>query len=234
MMRRSSLGGRRRASCALDPPRADAIICSTACRSIRGARTSPVRIGFQQRPPANGPGFRVDRQLDRIRREFDGAKHNGAVVHRRAKGPGIGRLSLCELPVQRFLLDPVPEGVALLPQGRQVIQRRTDRPRIRIRDQRKVDGDELEGLAVGVLHARQGGVESPVEHVVEPQIAEHESRSGENFIHTDHEPGRRYRQRSARANAQASPPRRALSSALARSTPALLQRADGRRATRCR
>ena len=82
---------------------------------------------FQQRPPASGPGFRVDRQPDRIRREFDGAKHDGAVVHRRAEGPGIGHLSLCELPVQRFLLDPVPKGVALLPQGRQVIQRRTDR-----------------------------------------------------------------------------------------------------------
>jgi hypothetical protein len=111
-----------------------------------------------------------------------------ARVHGRAEGPGIGRLSLCELPVQRLLLDPVPEGFALLPQGRQVIQRRTDRGGIRIRDQLKVDSDQLEGLTVGVLHVRQGRVESPAEHVVKPQIAEHECRSGENFIHTGHEP----------------------------------------------
>ena len=45
---------------------------------------------------------------------------------------------------------------------------------------------------------------------------------------------RHYCQRSARANAQASPPRRALSSALVRSTPALLQRADGRNCSRWR
>ncbi len=51
-----------------------------------------------------------------------------------------------------------------------------------------MDSDELEGLAVGVLHVRQGRVESPAEHVVEPQIAEHECRSSENFIHTGHEP----------------------------------------------
>src|ERR1700733_13921054 len=70
---------------------------------------------FQQRPPASGPAFRVDRQRDRILREFDGAKHDGAVIHRRAEGLGIGRLSLCELPVRRLLPDPVPEGVALLP-----------------------------------------------------------------------------------------------------------------------
>jgi hypothetical protein len=90
--------------------------------------------------------------------------------------------------VQRLLLDPVPEGIALLPQGPQVIERRTDRRGIRIRDQLKVDSDELEGLAVGVLHMRQGRVEIPAEHVVEPQIAEHECRSSENFIHTGHEP----------------------------------------------
>ena len=45
MMRRSSLGGRPTASCALDRSRCDAIICSTVCRSIRGACTSPVRTG---------------------------------------------------------------------------------------------------------------------------------------------------------------------------------------------
>ena len=87
----------------------------------------------------------------------NGAEHDGAVVHRRAEGPGIGRLSLCELPAQRLLLDPVPEGVTLLPQGRQIIQRRTDRRRIRIRDQRKVDSDELEGLAVGGLLGQPNG-----------------------------------------------------------------------------
>jgi len=38
MMRRSSLGRRRRASCALD--RADALICSTVCRSMRGAQNT--------------------------------------------------------------------------------------------------------------------------------------------------------------------------------------------------
>ena len=96
----------------------------------KGSVHEPRENRFQQRPPACGPGFRVDRQLNRIRREFDGAKDDGAVVHRRAEGPGIGRLSLCELPVQPLLLDPVPEGVALLPQGRQVIQRRTDRRKI--------------------------------------------------------------------------------------------------------
>jgi hypothetical protein len=52
----------------------------------------------------------------------------------------------------------------------------------------KVDSDELVGLGVGVLHMRQGRVESPAEHVVEPQIAEHECRSSENFLHTGHEP----------------------------------------------
>jgi hypothetical protein len=67
-------------------------------------------------------------------------------------------------------------------QGRQVIQGGTDRGQIRTRDRLKVDSDELEGLTVGVLHMRQGRVESPAKHVVEPQIAEHECRSGENFI----------------------------------------------------
>jgi hypothetical protein len=51
-----------------------------------------------------------------------------------------------------------------------------------------VDSYELEGLAVGVLHLRQGRVKSSAEHVVEPQIAEHECRSGENFIDAGHEP----------------------------------------------
>ncbi len=71
----------------------------------KGSVHEPRENRFQQRPPASGPGFRVDRQRDRIRREFDGAKHDGAVVHRRAEGLGIGRVSLCELPVQRLLLD---------------------------------------------------------------------------------------------------------------------------------
>jgi hypothetical protein len=48
-----------------------------------------------------------------------------------------------------------------------------------------VDSYELEGLAVGVLHLRQGRVKSSAERVVEPQIAEHECRSSEDFI----EPG---------------------------------------------
>jgi hypothetical protein len=72
---------------------------------------------FQQRAPASGPGFRVDRQRDRFCREFDVAQHDGAIVHRRAEGLRFARLSLCGLPAQRLLLDPVPEGVALLPQG---------------------------------------------------------------------------------------------------------------------
>jgi hypothetical protein len=51
-----------------------------------------------------------------------------------------------------------------------------------------VDSHELEGLAVGVLHLRQGRVKSSAEHVVEPQIAEHECRFGENFIDAAREP----------------------------------------------
>ena len=53
----------------------------------------------------------------------------------------------------------------------------------------KVTGWGWYYLAVGVLHLPQGRVESSAEHVVEPQIAEHQRRSGENFIDTGHEPG---------------------------------------------
>src|ERR1700733_4240687 len=150
MMRRSSLGGRRRASCALDRSRADAIICSTVCRSTRGARTSPVRTGSSNVRPRAARASELTDNLTAFA-VSSMAPSTMARVHGRAEGPGIGRLSLCELPVQRLLLDPVPEGFALLPQGRQVIQRRTDRGGIRIRDQLKVDSDELEGLTRGVL-----------------------------------------------------------------------------------
>jgi hypothetical protein len=51
-----------------------------------------------------------------------------------------------------------------------------------------VDSDELEGLPVAIMHVRQGRVESPTEHVVEPQILNMNARSSENFIHTGHEP----------------------------------------------
>jgi hypothetical protein len=51
-----------------------------------------------------------------------------------------------------------------------------------------VDSYELEGLAVGVLHLRQGRVKNSAEHVVEPQITEHECRFSENFIDAGDEP----------------------------------------------
>ena len=104
MMRRSSSGGRRGASCALGRSHGDAIICS-----IREARTSPVRTGSSSvRPRA----ARASELTDNVTAFAESWRRRPS-----CRRSGHWRLSLCELPVKRLLLDRVPEGVALLPQG---------------------------------------------------------------------------------------------------------------------
>ena len=188
MMRRSSLGGRRRASCALDRSRADAIICSTVCRSIRGACTSPVRTGSSS---VRSRAARASELTDNLTAFAVSSMAPSTMAPSSIVVPKVRVLAACPFANFRcsaFSSTQFQKASPSFRGGARSSSAARIAGRFRIRDQLKVDSDKLERLAVGVLHVRQGRIESPAEHVVEPQIAEHECRSGENFIHTGHEP----------------------------------------------
>ena len=84
----------------------------------KGSAHEPRENRFQQRPPASGPGFRVDRQRDRIRREL---APSSVVPKVRALAPVPLRTS-GEAPSPR----PSSRRRRSPSAGRQVIQRRTD------------------------------------------------------------------------------------------------------------
>ena len=112
---RRFVGWNAAASCAFDRSRCDAIICSTVCRSIRGACTSPVRTGSSSvRPRAPRASELTDN-----RTAFAVSSTPGGRWRRRRSSCGRSGLSAC--PFANFRCSPFSstqftEGVALLPQ----------------------------------------------------------------------------------------------------------------------
>src|SRR5208337_1702537 len=164
-MLRSSSGGRRTMSWS-ECSRDDAIICSMLCRSTRGARARPARTGSSiARPRA----ARASELTDSVTVFVPSSMVPSTMAPSSIVAPKVW--AAVDLRFAAF-------------RGGAFASIQFQKPSLSF--QREGRSSRAVRIAIGVLDLRQGGIERPSERVIQPQIAEHERRTGQNLLKAGH------------------------------------------------